>query len=317
MKGIAHFAAGVAVASCFPEAVKAGAAGNPLYFILGGMFGLLPDTLDFKFYRYFFRHDIEVAPDPNRLDPQMIADAVALAVRRAYESGRAVNLKLDTIRLGADLWRQYSVKFDVPERKVVVTCGPIVNTGQSPVPGTEPEKKKEREASAPLSCGIKLDYEATTTVDIFDGPMFTMKATGDGRVSPVFIPWHREWSHSLVIGLLFALAGVLAWGPAAGLVIFGAYAAHALVDHLGFLGCNLFYPFHSGRREGFKLLHSDQALPNFAIVWVSCMLIFWNLCLGMSSSTFHFNILKLVFYGALLPAGIYFLLRRARFLVAK
>jgi len=35
-----------------------------LYFLLGGIFGLLPDTLDFKFYRFFIKHDIEVAPDP-------------------------------------------------------------------------------------------------------------------------------------------------------------------------------------------------------------------------------------------------------------
>ena len=30
-----------AAASCFPGAVRAGAEGNPLYFILGGLFGLL------------------------------------------------------------------------------------------------------------------------------------------------------------------------------------------------------------------------------------------------------------------------------------
>ena len=66
MKGISHFATGVAVASCFPQAVEAGAHGQPLYFLLGGICGLLPDTLDFKFMRYFHGHDLEVVPDPHR-----------------------------------------------------------------------------------------------------------------------------------------------------------------------------------------------------------------------------------------------------------
>ena len=90
MKGIVHFAVGVTVASCFPEVVRAGANGNPLYFILGGIFGILPDTIDFKFCRFFYRHDIEVTPDPNKPDPQVIADAVALAVNRAYETRKPV-----------------------------------------------------------------------------------------------------------------------------------------------------------------------------------------------------------------------------------
>ena len=52
MKGITHFTIGVAAASCVPVAVETAASGNPLYFILGGIFGLLPDTIDFKLYRY-------------------------------------------------------------------------------------------------------------------------------------------------------------------------------------------------------------------------------------------------------------------------
>ena len=48
MKGIAHFISGVAAASFFPWSVQAAVEGNPMYFILGGAFGILPDTLDFK-----------------------------------------------------------------------------------------------------------------------------------------------------------------------------------------------------------------------------------------------------------------------------
>ena len=60
MKGIAHFTAGVAAASFFPGAVAAAVDGNPLYFVLGGVCGLLPDTLDFKFGRFFYRHQVEI-----------------------------------------------------------------------------------------------------------------------------------------------------------------------------------------------------------------------------------------------------------------
>ena len=84
MKGITHFAVGVATASCFPVAVAAGAAGNPLYFLLGCICGLLPDTLDFKCSRFFYRCDMIVTPDPLRPDPGMIAAAVALAAERAF-----------------------------------------------------------------------------------------------------------------------------------------------------------------------------------------------------------------------------------------
>ena len=71
MKGLTHFVTGVALASCWPEAVQSASQGNPVFFLLGGIGGLLPDTADFKFARYFFRHDVEIIPDPVRPDPQL------------------------------------------------------------------------------------------------------------------------------------------------------------------------------------------------------------------------------------------------------
>jgi len=275
MKGISHFSIGVAAASCFPAAVEAGAAGNPLYFVLGGAFGLLPDTLDFKFTRFFYRHDVEVSPDPNRRDPQAIADAVARAVNRAFETGRPFRIKLDTVRLGADRWQRYDVTFDVPGRRVVVRYGPEVDTGSMPIPGTEPETPLE--AAAPLACDVKLDYLAVTNVDIFDGPVFQMKPLEDGTVVPQFIPWHRAWSHSFTIGLLCAgICGVI-FGPLAAFVAAVALSAHVLADQLGHMGSNLFYPLSKERTHGFRLMHSGQSWPNFAAVWTSCLVIFWNL----------------------------------------
>ena len=308
MKGIAHFAVGVAVASCFPEAVRAGAAGHPLYFLLGGIFGLLPDTLDFKFYRFFVQHDIEVTPDPLRPDARLIAEGVAMAVNRAVDSGKPVRIKLNTIRLGTDQWQQYEVKFDVPGRRVGVSYGPVVDTGRNPMPGTEPEKRKT--AWAPLLAGIKLEYEAATSVDILDGPSFAMDPIPDGRVVPRFIPWHRQWSHGLAAATICALAGWLVWGPLAAGIIGGAWLAHALVDQLGFMGNNFLFPFRRHRTEGFKMMHSDQMQPNFWAVWLSCLLIFWNLSRAMPWSIPALNPAKLVFYGALLPAAAGWLFRR-------
>lgn len=308
MKGIAHFAVGVAVASCFPEAVRAGAAGNPLYFILGGVFGILPDTLDFKFYRYFVKHDIEVAPDPLKPDPQMIADAVALAANRAFDTRRSVRIKLNTIRLGTDRWQRYEVTFDVPGRRVAVSYGPEVDTGRNPIAGTEPGKRKT--ALAPLLCGIKLEYEATTTIDIFDGPMFEMEPEKDGRVVPRFIPWHRQWSHGLAAALGFGLLGTVLWDPLAGAIMAGACVAHAAVDQLGFMGNNFLFPFRKHRSEGLKMMHSDEMMPNLWTVWLSCLLIFWNLYRVLPWSIPAFNAAKLLFYGALLPATAVWLFRR-------
>lgn len=53
MKGIAHFITGVAIATLFPEVVGRAAEGSLLP-VLGGIAGLLPDTLDFKFVRYLY-----------------------------------------------------------------------------------------------------------------------------------------------------------------------------------------------------------------------------------------------------------------------
>jgi len=308
MKGIAHFSAGVALASFFQAAVKAGAEGNPMYFILGGTFGLLPDTMDFKFYKFFYKYDMIVTPDPLDPDPQMIANAVAMAANNAFVDKKPVRIKLNTIRLGSDLWRQYSVKFDISGRKVVVLIGPVVRTDQSVVKECSCKKAY---AHAELICGIKPDYETETVVDILDGPSFLMKPTLDKRVVPVFIPWHREWSHSLVIGLLFALVGTVMWDVLAGMIIFGAYAAHILVDQLGFLGSCLFFPFRSSLRiGGMKLIHSGDMLPNFGTVWLSCLAIFWNLYRDLPWQIDSFNPLKLIFYGIILPFAMIVLLRR-------
>jgi len=127
VKGISHFITGVALATFFPEVVQAGAHGSLLP-MLGGIGGILPDTLDFKFARYFERYDEEIDPGPNP-DARDIAGRVAAAMRQAYETNKPQNVMLHTIRLGADLWRQYAIRFAPQHNEVAVRIGPVVDTG--------------------------------------------------------------------------------------------------------------------------------------------------------------------------------------------
>jgi len=302
MKGIAHFITGVAAASFFPWAVDAAAEGNPLYFVLGGAFGVLPDTLDFKFYRFFYRHDVTVDPDPARFDPNAIAAALADAVRRAREEQRTIRVKLNTVRRGPDHWQQYQVRFDADRREAQVRAGPVVNTGQTPLPGSAPAVAAV--GRAPLAAEVAQTYDAVTTVDIFDGPTFAFEPGADGRVTLHFLPWHRNWSHSFPVGAGWAL---LAWpllGARAAPVILAAYAGHLLEDQLGFMGSNLFFPITRKRFAGAHWMRSGDAWPNFATVWLCGLLIFWNLARRSADPSLAVPLVPLLLFGGLLPIGL-------------
>ncbi|HIE11039.1 MAG TPA: metal-dependent hydrolase [Kiritimatiellae bacterium] len=307
MKGIAHFISGVAAASFFPWSIRAAQDGNPLYLVLGGAFGLLPDTMDFKFYRFFYPHEIYVDPDPRQPDPQQIADAIAEGMKRALREKKTIRVKLNTIRLGADFWRQYGIRFDAEKGEVSVAIGPVVNTGQVPIPGT---LERERTASAALPCRIVQTYDAVTTVDIFDGPTFAFEPSGDNEVTIHFLPWHRHFTHSFTLAAAWALLGWAIWSWKAAVVIFLGYSIHILEDQLGFMGSNLFYPFTRKRRAGLHLMRSADALPNFATVWTACLLIFWNLVRYGENLLHRISCADLLIYGGILPLGAFYLLLR-------
>ncbi len=286
VKGIAHFVTGVAIATFFPEVVQQAAQGSLLP-VLGGIAGILPDTLDFKFARYFERYDLEIDPGPQP-DARQIAESLVQAMRRAYETGRPQNVMLHTIRLGADLWRQYIIRFDPAQNEVAVRVGPVVNTGQVPFPGSEPPDAVE----ARLKVGVPMvhTYDAENRVDIFSGPSFKFERRGD-RLHVHFLDWHRRWSHSLTLAAALGLAaagvavliealtrGALSRTPLwVGLVTGLGFAGHILEDQLGFMGSNLFYPFTKGRAMGLRLLRSGDAIPNFLTVWTAVALILFNL----------------------------------------
>lgn len=286
MKGITHFLTGVALATFFPEVVRQAADGSLLP-VLGGVAGILPDTLDFKFARYFERYDLEIDPGPNP-DPRRIADALVGAMRRAYETGQSQNVMLHTIRLGADLWRQYVVRFDPRGNQVAVRIGPVVNTGQVPFAGSELEGLEE--VRVPLDFPLVETYDEEYRVDIFSGPSFRFERVGD-QLRVHFLDWHRRWSHSLTLAVLLGMGvavlaalierasggGVTRTPLWAGLITTLGFAGHILEDQLGFMGSNLFYPITRGRMPGLRLLRSGDAIPNFLTVWLALALIFFNL----------------------------------------
>jgi hypothetical protein len=266
MKAIAHFITGVAIATLFPEVVGRAAEGSLLP-VLGGIAGILPDTLDFKFVRYFETYNLEIDPGPEP-DARDIAERVVGAMRRAYETGQPQSVMLHTIRLGADQWRQYAICFD-PERSEVA-----VRTGQVPLPGSEPERAEEVRVKA----GVPMapTYDAENRIDVFSGPSFKFERQGD-RLHVRFLDWHRRWSHSLTLAAAVGVVAGLLFGKWAGIVAGLGFAGHVLEDQLGFMGSNLFYPLTRGRTAGAQLLRSGDAVPNFLTVWTSVALILFNL----------------------------------------
>ncbi len=315
MKGFSHFMSGVAVASFGPWAIDAALHGNPIFFILGGACGILPDTLDFKFYRFFYEHDVYITPDPLKPDPQYVADEMARAVALAVAEKRYIRVKLVSVRLGADFWQQYTVKFDNEKMEVLVKFGAVVNTGQVPVEGTE--NNYPTVARAKLQAKVIQNYDAALKVDIFDGPTIGLKPLPNGDLDLEFLPWHREWSHSLTVGaMLGVLVGAIAyfisgWAMAwqCFVTIAACYGVHVVEDQLGHMGSNIFYPITKLRTPGLHWMHSGDGMPNFLTVWICCLLIFWNLYRGQPAMTYHFTFLHLMLVGLVVPGLVFWGLR--------
>ncbi|MDX9954620.1 MAG: metal-dependent hydrolase [Anaerolineae bacterium] len=281
MKGLSHFITGVALATFFPEVVRNGALGGLLP-MLGGIGGILPDTLDFKFARYWEKFDLEIDPGPEP-DAAAIADTLVAAMREAYETGKDCNLVAHTIRMGADLWREYAIRF-IPEcDEIAVRIGPLVNTGQVPLAGSELEGAQElrRKVGVPLRNTYSEEYR----INAFSGPTFRFAREGE-QLLVHFLDWHHRWTHSLILALgvgllLGAMLGAFTgnWNIAwwAGVVTCLGFSGHILEDQLGHMGSNLFWPISDKRLPGPGLIHAGDAIPNFLTVWTSLALILLNL----------------------------------------
>lgn len=257
MKGIAHFATGLCVASFVPG-VAAGAAQGSLLIALGGVFGLLPDFLDFRFARFLQRRDAEIVPAAINPNPQAIADAIAQECALAMDAPRII--QLHPLRRSAIDWVTYSVLFDASAGEVVVTMNDEV-------------------ARAPVN-HLRYGYDGALDVGELGGPSLKLAPLpmGDGvELRIEFLPWHRTWSHSLLLAAALGLLMGLWLGAMAGMAAAFAFAAHVLEDQLGYLGSNLFWPITKQRSDGLKLMHSGDTIPNMLTVWVSLMLILLNL----------------------------------------
>lgn len=298
MKGIAHFLSGLAVATFFPEAVSLAATQSSFILVLGAIGGLLPDTLDFRLSRFLERPDVDIDPHPDNPDPQGIAERVAEAVNRVGASKRKIILQLRTMRLGPDRWRQYSLRLEVENRMVIVKMGPVVNTSQMVVPvgkdterETPPEDAPQVAARAVLlpqlrppqqigraQVNVRMlpTYGEETLIDIFGGPSFALEWRNE-QVEINFIPWHRQWSHSLTFAALFGLLAGITFGTTAGIITALGYTIHIAEDQIGFLGSNLLFPFTRRRVPGFKWVHSGDAAANFFTVWTMLVIILFNL----------------------------------------
>ncbi len=292
---------GMATAGSFPPAVLAAAQGNPLYFLLGGIAALLPDTLDFKLLRYGYRHDAEVVPDPLAPDMQMVAEALAGAIDAAALKKRPFRIRLHTIRLAADRWQRYRLFFDPAKNQITATLTDITDTGGNP----EPESAKKTQAGmARFNAMLRLEYTASINVDIFDGPHFEMIPEPDGTVTAAFIPWHRKCTHSLAGGILIALPAGLIWGILAAAVTFCAHLSHILLDQLGFMGCNLGWPFSRRRSPGLKMQRSDGPLTNLAAVWMSALWIFVQASVHSHGLSSPFQPVRLLLTAGIIPLCI-------------
>lgn len=286
MKGIAHFATGVAIATFFPEVVHSAAAGSVLP-VLGGIAGVLPDTLDFKFVRYFEAYDVEIDPGPEP-DGQGIAAELLAAMHSAYHTGEPKTVMLHTIRLGPDVWRRYALHFRPRSGEIGVRIGPVVDTGRHPLPGSAAEGVDEVRLGVDVPMAEVEDEDIE--IDVFSGPSLTFERRDD-LLQVRFLDWHRRWTHSLpfAAGLGMAVTAIAALVehvfrggvsrmPAwAGLVVALGLLGHILGDQLGHMGSNLLYPFTRRRTAGLGLFRSGDPTPNFLTVWVSMMATLFNL----------------------------------------
>lgn len=274
MKGITHFAAGLAAASLIPGAMEAASEGS-LVLMMGGIGGILPDTVDFKWSRFVEDYQFEIDPDPHDPDPQAIADELAEALDAAYEAdGDPVGLMVHTTRMGADAWREITLTFDHVHQEVRVKIGPVVTLGQLRIAGTDPEGPV---ATAKTKHPFHESYLDTLRVNIFSGPSWELRKR-DGKTHMEFIAWHRRGTHSFFFAFSLLLIGGLLMGNwLYGLAAAAGVLAHIAEDQLGFMGCSVLWPLDIKRWKGMALWHSGDALANFSSIWLCMAILAWRI----------------------------------------
>lgn len=271
---------GMAIATCFPLAVQGAVIESSLILLLGGIFGILPDTLDFRIAKYLEKHDYEVDPDPDTIDPKEIAKTMATAIDEAWFKQKTIQMQFHTMKMSADLWRRYSLTIDTDNKKIICEIGPLVTTGKTVIPDTAPPEE-ESYGEWPFQANVLHTYDRANEVDIFNGPDFGFVPDGD-HIRIDFIPFHRKWTHSLTVPFLFMPIGFLLygfndWGVMAAFIILFSYWGHVLLDQTGMMGSNLFPPFTKKRTAGLGLSRSSGAIGNFFTNYMCGALALWNI----------------------------------------
>ncbi|MBN2408038.1 MAG: metal-dependent hydrolase [Elusimicrobia bacterium] len=314
MKGLTHFISGVAAASFIPQVSRMSISSrmdvegaiSSFILVLAGMYGIMPDTMDFKFGQFFEIPDFVVDPDPVAPDPQAMADTFAKAVEKAAKTGKEVRIQFYPTQLSANTWRQYCIIFE--SRGVGIQFNEIVSTSQIPVPGTAPENNRTGRAGFEWELKSRTDdidwlnrlvrymrqkikgkdraisAVKPSTVDILSSTMFGLKMEKDGKIYFNWLPWHRTWSHSYVFGALltipvFVIAYLFKFNPwwLYGLVAFIGFATHITEDMTGHIGGSLLWPLLKPRTEGLELFKASDPRTNFSVIYSAFVLLVWNL----------------------------------------
>ena len=267
------------MATFFIDAVHMTIVDKSWILLLGGIFGILPDFMDFRFARYLIVHDYEITPGHKELNPRVVSDTIAKAIDQAAHTGKSVKLKCHSMKVTQDLWRQYSVQFDTDKKEIITKIGPLVTTGQTPQPESAPKGDKAV-AIAKYKADLNHTYHLATDIDIWHGNDWEFVPEGD-KVRVDFIPWHRKIWHSLTAALLFAPFGFLFYGLGyegilAAIIIVIAFWSHVIADQFGNLGSNLLYPFTKKRSRGLKLTSAADPFSNISFVWGSVAIIVFN-----------------------------------------
>ena len=248
----------------FVPGVMAQAAQGSLLIALGGACAMLPDWLDFRFMRYLAHRDANIAPAAAQPDPEPVAEAIAAQMCLAAQEGRPRVVQLYPARQSAAEWVCYDVSFDVVRGDVVVIMDEVESRVHVGV--------------------IAYPYASPLRADELGGPMLafqplpeSMTSGESARIQVDFLPWHRQWTHSLLVGVGLGIVLGFLIEPLAGIVAALGYAAHVLVDACGYMGVNLFAPLTRRRSQGLKLYHSADWIPNLLTVWVSLALLLLNM----------------------------------------
>jgi hypothetical protein len=272
MKGLAHFVSGIAIASFVPEAIRQSAEGGfPL--LLAGLGALLPDALDFRLARFLEIPDLELDVDAEQPDPQMMAEQISAAIARANKESRRIVLRLPVARTEEGLWRRYTVYLGTEVR---VSIGPLVSTSGVAARATAVDGA---EGAVAMARPVLADYGPATQVDAFAGPTIAFERIDCGARA-IFLPWHRVWSHSLLLAAAFSAVVALLTRPLYGMLLGIGAGSHIVADQLGHMGSNLWWPVTRQRTRGSGLFHSGDVLPNLLTVALGVLVVARNLDRG-------------------------------------